>query len=53
MQKKYISNPVLTVIRMHNDVIATSNLSFAGSNSNGGPTSAEVCGRYYWEDDEY
>lgn len=50
MQKKYFINPALTVVRMQNDIIATSNLGYGGSNADGGPTAAETQGRYAWDE---
>lgn len=53
MQKKYFINPALTVVRIQNDIIATSgeeSMEWGGSNLNGGPTAAETQGRYAWDE---
>lgn len=46
MQKKYFTCPVLTVVRMQNDIIATSSIGYGGSNTYGGPSAAEAPSRY-------
>lgn len=51
MQKKYFINPALTMVRMQNDIIATSNLRYGGTNAvDDGPTAAETQGRYAWDE---
>lgn len=46
MQKKYYTSPVLTVVRMQNDIIATSSIGYGGSNRDDGPAAAEAPSRY-------
>lgn len=51
MQKKYFINPALTVVRIQNDIIATSNLRYGGYNNfDDGPKEAETQGRYAWDE---
>lgn len=46
MQKKYYISPTLNVIRMQNDIIATSSPSYGGSNRDKGINAAEAPSRY-------
>ena len=53
MKKTYIK-PLTRVIDVDaSEMIATSNVGFGGSNTNGGPTSAETKGRSLWDDDDF
>lgn len=47
MQKKYFTNPVLTVVRMQNDIIATSNIPSGEDGDQ--PDSNEAPMRRIWE----
>ena len=53
MKKTYIKPQTKVIDVDASEMIAQSSLRSGGSNTNGGPTSAETKGRSLWDDDDW